>query len=172
MYGVLYAYTPEVFPAPHRGTADALCSAFNRITGVLAPVIKITTTSVSGTSSIGANAWVTCFPVAQQCHRLWQIHQRLCAVGRSSYPPLCSSSQPHWCCSFPSRYGIRALRFGPGILIELTHFADRRKSGNVNTASAFLVVLFHFDLRGKTEIDAETWCVNYTELFDHLKMHL
>ncbi|KAF8589870.1 MFS general substrate transporter [Ramaria rubella] len=38
MYGVLYAYTPEVFPAPHRGTADALCSAFNRITGVMAPI--------------------------------------------------------------------------------------------------------------------------------------
>ncbi|PAV18907.1 MFS general substrate transporter [Pyrrhoderma noxium] len=56
MYGVLYAYTPEVFPAPHRGTGDALCSAFNRVTGILAPVIKMTTTSVDGTSSIGANA--------------------------------------------------------------------------------------------------------------------
>ncbi|KAH8119185.1 MFS general substrate transporter [Phellopilus nigrolimitatus] len=56
MYGVLYAYTPEVFPAPHRGTADALCSAFNRITGILAPVIKITTTSRDGsTSSVGPN---------------------------------------------------------------------------------------------------------------------
>ncbi|THH08091.1 hypothetical protein EW145_g2935 [Phellinidium pouzarii] len=58
MYGVMYAYTPEVFPAPHRGTGDALCSAFNRITGVLAPVIKIATTSRDGsTSNIGPNAF-------------------------------------------------------------------------------------------------------------------
>uniref|UniRef100_D8QAY0 Major facilitator superfamily (MFS) profile domain-containing protein n=1 Tax=Schizophyllum commune (strain H4-8 / FGSC 9210) TaxID=578458 RepID=D8QAY0_SCHCM len=48
MYAVLYAYTPEVFPAPHRGTGDAVCSAFNRIAGVLAPVIKIATTSREG----------------------------------------------------------------------------------------------------------------------------
>ncbi|ESK86569.1 sugar transporter [Moniliophthora roreri MCA 2997] len=51
MYGVLYAYTPEVFPAPHRGTGDALCSAFNRITGILAPVIKIVTTNPDGSAS-------------------------------------------------------------------------------------------------------------------------
>jgi MFS family permease len=48
MYGVLYAYTPEVFPAPHRGTADALCSSFNRMTGIIAPAIKIATTPASG----------------------------------------------------------------------------------------------------------------------------
>ncbi|KAG8730101.1 hypothetical protein FRC12_020496 [Ceratobasidium sp. 428] len=39
MYGVLYAYTPEVFPAPHRGTGDAICSAINRILGLMAPII-------------------------------------------------------------------------------------------------------------------------------------
>ncbi|KAI5123860.1 hypothetical protein M0805_005677 [Coniferiporia weirii] len=56
MYGVLYAYTPEVFPAPHRGTGDALSSSFNRVTGILAPVIKIATTSrVGSASSIGPN---------------------------------------------------------------------------------------------------------------------
>ncbi|EKM77975.1 hypothetical protein AGABI1DRAFT_129759 [Agaricus bisporus var. burnettii JB137-S8] len=55
MYGVLYAYTPEVFPAPHRGTGDALASSFNRITGILAPAIKIATTSADGTGS-GANS--------------------------------------------------------------------------------------------------------------------
>ncbi|KAF8753288.1 MFS general substrate transporter [Rhizoctonia solani] len=32
MYGV-------VFPAPHRGTGDAICSAINRITGLMAPII-------------------------------------------------------------------------------------------------------------------------------------
>ncbi|KAF8637758.1 hypothetical protein AX17_002600 [Amanita inopinata Kibby_2008] len=55
MYGVLYAYTPEVFPAPHRGTGDAIASSFNRVTGILAPVIKIATTSSSGAAS-GATA--------------------------------------------------------------------------------------------------------------------
>ncbi|KAF7345802.1 Sugar transporter [Mycena venus] len=55
MYGVLYAYTPEVFPAPHRGTGDALCSAFNRICGVLAPIIKIVTTNPDG-SAVGGTA--------------------------------------------------------------------------------------------------------------------
>jgi len=51
MYGVLYAYTPEVFPAPHRGTGDALASSFNRITGILAPVIKVAATGASGTAA-------------------------------------------------------------------------------------------------------------------------
>ncbi|KAG0695128.1 major facilitator superfamily domain-containing protein [Suillus ampliporus] len=51
MYGVLYAYTPEVFPAPHRGTGDALCAALNRIGGLIAPLIKIATTPLSGTTS-------------------------------------------------------------------------------------------------------------------------
>ncbi|GLB44760.1 putative major facilitator superfamily protein [Lyophyllum shimeji] len=54
MYGVLYAYTPEVFPAPHRGTGDALASSFNRVLGILAPVIKIATTSAAGTATGGA----------------------------------------------------------------------------------------------------------------------
>ncbi|KXN83796.1 hypothetical protein AN958_01073 [Leucoagaricus sp. SymC.cos] len=53
MYGVLYAYTPEVFPAPHRGTGDALASSFNRITGILAPVIKIVATTSTGAGSDG-----------------------------------------------------------------------------------------------------------------------
>ncbi|KAG2035762.1 major facilitator superfamily domain-containing protein [Suillus americanus] len=53
MYGVLYAYTPEVFPAPHRGTGDALCSALNRIGGFIAPLIKIATTPLDG--SVSAN---------------------------------------------------------------------------------------------------------------------
>ncbi|EIW83728.1 MFS general substrate transporter [Coniophora puteana RWD-64-598 SS2] len=54
MYGVLYAYTPEVFPAPHRGTGDALCSALNRIGGFIAPLIKIATTPKNG--GLSANA--------------------------------------------------------------------------------------------------------------------
>ncbi|KAK0551807.1 hypothetical protein OC845_001992 [Tilletia horrida] len=40
-YGVLYSYTPECFPAPHRGTGDGIASSFNRITGAMAPIIAI-----------------------------------------------------------------------------------------------------------------------------------
>ncbi|KAE8155235.1 major facilitator superfamily domain-containing protein [Aspergillus avenaceus] len=41
MYGVLYAYTPEVFPAPNRGTATGIASCLNRIAGLMAPIIGI-----------------------------------------------------------------------------------------------------------------------------------
>lgn len=41
MYGVLYAYTPEVFPAPNRGTGSGIASCFNRIAGLMAPIIGI-----------------------------------------------------------------------------------------------------------------------------------
>ncbi|CAD6923779.1 unnamed protein product [Tilletia laevis] len=41
MYGVLYSYTPECFPAPHRGTGDGIASSFNRVTGAMAPIIRI-----------------------------------------------------------------------------------------------------------------------------------
>ncbi|KAF9459012.1 major facilitator superfamily domain-containing protein [Collybia nuda] len=45
-----------VFPAPHRGTGDAIASSFNRITGILAPVIKIATTTATGGAAAGATA--------------------------------------------------------------------------------------------------------------------
>ncbi|KAF7595484.1 hypothetical protein BBP40_005820 [Aspergillus hancockii] len=41
MYGVLYAYTPEVFPAPSRGTATGIASCLNRIAGLCAPIVAI-----------------------------------------------------------------------------------------------------------------------------------
>ena len=41
MYGVLFAYTPEVFPAPNRGTASGIASCLNRIAGLMAPIIGI-----------------------------------------------------------------------------------------------------------------------------------
>ncbi|EIT75956.1 synaptic vesicle transporter SV2 [Aspergillus oryzae 3.042] len=41
MYGVLYAYTPEVFPAPNRGTGTGIASCLNRIAGLCAPIIGI-----------------------------------------------------------------------------------------------------------------------------------
>lgn len=36
---MLYAYTPEVFPAPNRGTGTGIASLLNRIGGLCAPVI-------------------------------------------------------------------------------------------------------------------------------------
>ncbi|KAG6809351.1 hypothetical protein H0H92_000588 [Tricholoma furcatifolium] len=44
-----------VFPAPHRGTGDAIASSFNRILGILAPVVKIVTTTASGSANPGVS---------------------------------------------------------------------------------------------------------------------
>ncbi|KAJ3218099.1 hypothetical protein HDU67_006657 [Dinochytrium kinnereticum] len=40
LYGVIYAYTPEVFETRNRGTAVGAASALNRITGAVAPFIS------------------------------------------------------------------------------------------------------------------------------------
>ncbi|KAK4138065.1 MFS general substrate transporter [Trichocladium antarcticum] len=42
MYGVLYAFTPELFPAPVRGAGTGVASFLNRATGLLAPVLAAT----------------------------------------------------------------------------------------------------------------------------------
>lgn len=39
MYGVLYAFTPEVFPAPVRGVGTGAASFLNRVAGLVAPVL-------------------------------------------------------------------------------------------------------------------------------------
>lgn len=41
MYGVLYAYTPEVFPAPNRGTGSGIASFLNRVAGLCAPIVAV-----------------------------------------------------------------------------------------------------------------------------------
>lgn len=38
-YGILYSYTPELFPAPVRGSANGLVAMFNRLSGLMAPII-------------------------------------------------------------------------------------------------------------------------------------
>lgn len=38
---MLYAYTPEVFPAPVRGTGNGIASCLNRIAGLCAPIVAI-----------------------------------------------------------------------------------------------------------------------------------
>ncbi|KAK8056868.1 hypothetical protein PG993_002095 [Apiospora rasikravindrae] len=39
MYGVLYAFTPEMFPAPVRGAGTGVASFLNRVMGLVAPVL-------------------------------------------------------------------------------------------------------------------------------------
>ncbi|CAG9999628.1 unnamed protein product [Clonostachys byssicola] len=39
MYGVLYAFTPEIFPTPVRGAGSGVASFLNRVAGLFAPVI-------------------------------------------------------------------------------------------------------------------------------------
>lgn len=41
VYGVLYAYTPEIFPTKIRGTGVGLAASANRVLGVFAPIIAI-----------------------------------------------------------------------------------------------------------------------------------
>jgi MFS family permease len=42
MYAVLYSFTPELFPTPHRGTGNALCASCNRIFGIMAVSLACT----------------------------------------------------------------------------------------------------------------------------------
>ncbi|KUI61039.1 hypothetical protein VP1G_08230 [Cytospora mali] len=39
MYGVLYAFTPEIFPAPVRGAGTGVASFLNRVAGLIAPIL-------------------------------------------------------------------------------------------------------------------------------------
>lgn len=41
VYGLLYSYTPELFPAPIRGTGNGLVAMFNRLSGLMAPIIAV-----------------------------------------------------------------------------------------------------------------------------------
>lgn len=50
MYGVLYAFTPEIFPAPVRGAGTGVASFLNRVTGLAAPIIAAT---IPGDGSTG-----------------------------------------------------------------------------------------------------------------------
>ncbi|KAI9719305.1 MAG: hypothetical protein M1812_003635 [Candelaria pacifica] len=54
MYGVLYAYTPECFPAPNRGTGTGIASFLNRIAGLCAPLVAIYGGSASPSSPVYA----------------------------------------------------------------------------------------------------------------------
>jgi MFS family permease len=55
MYGVLYAYTPEVFPAPNRGTGTGISSFLNRVAGLCAPIVAVNAGSANPASPIYAS---------------------------------------------------------------------------------------------------------------------
>ncbi|KAE8345789.1 hypothetical protein BDV24DRAFT_124717 [Aspergillus arachidicola] len=71
MYGVLYAYTPEVFPAPNRGTGTGIASCLNRIAGLCAPLVAIYSGSAnpnapiyaSGALMLASFVAMCCFPI-------------------------------------------------------------------------------------------------------------
>jgi len=52
MYGVIYAYTPEVLPAPVRGTGTGIASLLNRIAGFTAPLIAAQVGKISPSAPI------------------------------------------------------------------------------------------------------------------------
>jgi MFS family permease len=41
IYGAMYSYTPEIYPVPLRGIATATCSVFNRVCGLIGPIISL-----------------------------------------------------------------------------------------------------------------------------------
>ena len=71
MYGVLYAYTPEVFPAPNRGTGTGIASCLNRIAGLCAPIVAVHAGEInpnapiyaSGGLMLAAFVAMCCFPI-------------------------------------------------------------------------------------------------------------
>ncbi|KAK4241292.1 hypothetical protein C8A03DRAFT_30512 [Achaetomium macrosporum] len=56
MYGVLYAFTPEIFPAPVRGAGTGVASFLNRATGLLAPIIAATVPGDGATTPVYLSA--------------------------------------------------------------------------------------------------------------------
>ncbi|KAI0035530.1 MFS general substrate transporter [Vararia minispora EC-137] len=69
MYGVLYAVSPEIFPAKDRGTGNGLTATATRVFGVLAPIIALyanldtaVPVYVSGALIFGAGALALLLP--------------------------------------------------------------------------------------------------------------
>ena len=63
---VLYGWTPEVFPAPIRGTASGLASFWGRLFSIVSPLIaaKLLVTSLNGPLYLaGAGAFVSALAI-------------------------------------------------------------------------------------------------------------
>ncbi|KAI5848754.1 major facilitator superfamily domain-containing protein [Morchella snyderi] len=59
-YAVLYTYTAESFPAPHRGTGNGIASCLVRIMGMFAPLISANTGFTTVPIYVSAGLWVLC----------------------------------------------------------------------------------------------------------------
>jgi hypothetical protein len=67
MYGVIYAYSAEVFPAPVRGTGNGIASLLNRIAGICAPLVAAQAGAVSPTAPILAAGALYVVAFAAMC---------------------------------------------------------------------------------------------------------
>ncbi|KAK6524366.1 hypothetical protein TWF281_011274 [Arthrobotrys megalospora] len=68
IWGILYTYTPEIFPSPQRGTGVGLCSCLSNLASCFAPVLGYysnvgkTTIYVCGSLFVFASGLVTILP--------------------------------------------------------------------------------------------------------------
>lgn len=57
-YAIMYAFTPESFPAPHRGTGSGTAAALLRLGGLIASLISSQTGFTSAPIYASAALWV------------------------------------------------------------------------------------------------------------------
>jgi MFS family permease len=67
MYGIIYAYTAEVFPAPVRGTGSGIASLLNRIAGICAPIVAAQAGQISQSAPILAAGALYVVAFAAMC---------------------------------------------------------------------------------------------------------
>ncbi|GAW04846.1 sugar transporter [Lentinula edodes] len=72
MYGVLYAISPEVFPAKDRGTGNGLVFSATRVFSILAPIIALYANLETATPVYISGALII---LAGQLSRLWADHR-------------------------------------------------------------------------------------------------
>lgn len=72
---LLYAFTPEVFPAPFRGSASGMLSTLGRISGIVAPLATgplYNRSNSPGVLWLGAGgAWLSALAIGMSAGTLW-----------------------------------------------------------------------------------------------------
>ncbi|ROV96286.1 hypothetical protein VMCG_07660 [Cytospora schulzeri] len=76
MYGVLYAFTPEIFPAPVRGAGTGVASFLNRVAGLIAPILAANIPGDGATTPIYLSG-VLIFAAFPPLHLIPQARQHL-----------------------------------------------------------------------------------------------
>jgi len=68
---LLYAFTPEAFPAPFRGSASGMLSTLGRISGIVAPIATQTVYNGSDSPTVlwlgAGGAWVSAIAIGKSC---------------------------------------------------------------------------------------------------------